>query len=272
MPVTVLGSIALDAAPDGATAQAPQAASVATLARLHEVSGFDGLLLPFDVPEGEGPAVLDAAVAATRDIGFVLHATRQGQLHGHVQGREVLYGRDAQAEADAAPRGDADLVVLPAGSFQAVAQTVRRLRRAAQRQGHDPAFLLRVRPVLGATREAAWQRARALEAELGGQGAPAQRGEEGLARLLNVVRLDSHARCAWPDLARLDGRGGAIGLVGTPEQVARALLDYYDIGVEHFVLHGFDPQRDAIDHGRELIPLLRRKVAQRAALLSVLAG
>jgi hypothetical protein len=33
--------------------------------------------------------------------------------------------------------------------------------------------------------------------------------------------------------------------VGTPEQVADALLDYYDLGVRNFLIRGFDPLNDA---------------------------
>ncbi len=36
-------------------------------------------------------------------------------------------------------------------------------------------------------------------------------------------------------------------LVGTPEQVAEVFGDYYDLGVSHFLIRGFDPLVDAID-------------------------
>ena len=60
-------------------------------------------------------------------------------------------------------------------------------------------------------------------------------------------------------------RGNTTALVGTPEQVAEALLDYYDLGVTTFLIRGFDPLEDAIDYGRELIPLVRAEVARREA-------
>ena len=59
---------------------------------------------------------------------------------------------------------------------------------------------------------------------------------------------------------------GAMGntscLVGTPEQVARALLEYYKIGIHSFLIRGFDPFEDTIDFGRELIPRLRAGAAE----------
>ena len=45
--------------------------------------------------------------------------------------------------------------------------------------------------------------------------------------------------------------------VGTPAQVAEALLKYYDLGVTRFLIRGFDPLNDVREWGEELIPLLR---------------
>ena len=59
--------------------------------------------------------------------------------------------------------------------------------------------------------------------------------------------------------------GNSTGLVGTPQQVAEALLDYYDLGVTTFLIRGFDPLNDAVAYGRDLIPLVRELVAQRDA-------
>jgi alkanesulfonate monooxygenase len=46
-------------------------------------------------------------------------------------------------------------------------------------------------------------------------------------------------------------------LVGTPEQVADAILKYYRLGVDSFLIRGFDPLNDSIEFGRELIPRIR---------------
>jgi alkanesulfonate monooxygenase SsuD/methylene tetrahydromethanopterin reductase-like flavin-dependent oxidoreductase (luciferase family) len=48
---------------------------------------------------------------------------------------------------------------------------------------------------------------------------------------------------------------------GTPDQVADAVVKYYALGVSGVLLRGFDPVADAEDYGRELIPLIRKKVA-----------
>ena len=54
----------------------------------------------------------------------------------------------------------------------------------------------------------------------------------------------------------------ARGLNAGAEQVARALLEYYKLGVHSFLIRGFDPFEDAVDFGRELIPRLRAGAAE----------
>ena len=64
--------------------------------------------------------------------------------------------------------------------------------------------------------------------------------------------------------------GGVIAVnrpvsVAMAEQVAEVFGDYYDLGISHFLIRGFDPLIDAIDYGRELIPLTRALIAERQA-------
>jgi alkanesulfonate monooxygenase len=56
--------------------------------------------------------------------------------------------------------------------------------------------------------------------------------------------------------------GNSTALVGTPEQVAAAMLAYVDIGVTTLLIRGYDPYRDAQSYG-ELISLVRAEVARR---------
>ena len=41
------------------------------------------------------------------------------------------------------------------------------------------------------------------------------------------------------------------------------MLDYYDLGIDHFLIRGFEPLDDAIAYGREIIPRVRQLVAAR---------
>ena len=82
-------------------------------------------------------------------------------------------------------------------------------------------------------------------------------------------RLD---RRLWTGIAARPGaQGNSAGLVGTPDQVADAMLDYYDIGITTFLVRGFDPLVDAIQYGRELLPRVRALIAARETSQAVAA-
>jgi hypothetical protein len=52
-----------------------------------------------------------------------------------------------------------------------------------------------------------------------------------------------------------------MALVGTPETVAKALLEYYRLGATSLLIRGYDPRPDAVQYGEELIPRVRELVA-----------
>ena len=68
-----------------------------------------------------------------------------------------------------------------------------------------------------------------------------------------------------PIAAAAKGSGNSTALVGTAEQVAEAISKYYDLGISGVLIRGFDPFNDAIEYGRELIPQIREKIAERDA-------
>ena len=95
----------------------------------------------------------------------------------------------------------------------------------------------------------------------------------GARRLLALAeqgtRIDKRL---WTEIAKLTGaNSNTTALVGTPEQVAEVFGDYYDLGISHFLIRGFDPLIDAIEYGRELIPLTRKLIAERGAARGVAA-
>ena len=121
------------------------------------------------------------------------------------------------------------------------------------------------------TETGAWDRAETIlqrvrevraRAGLGAAAAPENAGSQRLlAAAAKGRRLDKRL---WTAVAVETGaRGNSTALVGTPEQVADALLDYYELGVTTFLIRGFDPLEDAHDYGRELIPLTRRLVTEQ---------
>ena len=136
------------------------------------------------------------------------------------------------------------------------------------------------RPILGDTDDEAWERAHRIlevaEANLDvarsigkrfglASGAPENAGSQRL--LAAAERGELHDRALWTPIAKAIGAyGNTTALVGSPETVAQALLDYVDIGVTTLLIRGFDPLDDAADYGRRLLPLVREEVARRDAL------
>ncbi|WP_431052651.1 LLM class flavin-dependent oxidoreductase [Roseateles sp. L2-2] len=184
----------------------------------------------------------------------------------------VFFGGASDAALPVAGK-HADVYALWGESLEQTADLTRRVRAEAARHGRSIGFSVSFRPILADTEEAAWARAeriledtRRLRVAAGySRGGPQQ--SEGARRLLAAAEKGSRVdKRLWTEIARETGaRHNSTALVGTPEQVAQALLDYVDLGVTTFLIRGFDPLEDAIDYGRELIPRTRALVEQRLA-------
>jgi alkanesulfonate monooxygenase len=152
-----------------------------------------------------------------------------------------------------------------------IAEQIAAVRAAAAAADRPvPRFSVSFRPILGATEELAWERAHAILGRIGGTdffrgaGSPANTGSQRL--LAAAATGDRHDRALWTATAKASGAAGnSTALVGTPDTVAQALLDYHDLGVTTFLIRGYDPLDDAIDYGRELIPKVRAAIAHRDA-------
>jgi alkanesulfonate monooxygenase len=132
------------------------------------------------------------------------------------------------------------------------------------------------RPILGATEELAWERAHRILAATKANVEPFRRAwrravggpepqNQGSQRLLAAAaKGELHDRALWTPLAAATGAAGnSTALVGTPDTVAQALLDYTDIGVSTLLIRGYDPYDDAVGYGRALLPLVRDEIARR---------
>jgi alkanesulfonate monooxygenase len=144
---------------------------------------------------------------------------------------------------------------------------IARVDAAAARYGRQPTYSVSVRPILGRTDEAAWARARAILERIGvNKDLPPTRAQSvGSQRLLAAAaKGELHDRCLWTPIAAATGaRGNTTALVGSPETVAAALVDYYEAGVRSLLIRGFDPLNDAVEYGRALLPLVHAEVARR---------
>src|SRR5262249_12812761 len=131
--------------------------------------------------------------------------------------------------------------------------------------GRTPGFNVSVRPIIAAREGEAWDKANRILAAMSGKKGW-QRQEEAKGPVDNAgqrlmrfaLERDVHDERLWMPIARATGAlGNTSCLVGTPEQVAEALLRYYMLGVDSFLIRGFDPLNDAIEFGRELIPRIK---------------
>jgi alkanesulfonate monooxygenase len=178
-----------------------------------------------------------------------------------------IYGGGGSDAAIVALAPHVDVFMLWGEPLRDTALFMDRVRREATLSGRTPTFSLSTRPILAATDAAAWERAHAiLDQALRQRGGapPPQRQNIGSRRLLQAAAAaEVHDTCLWTKLAAATGAAGnSTALVGTPETVAKALLEYYKLGATTLLIRGYDPRPDAMQYGEELIPRIRALVAE----------
>ena len=178
---------------------------------------------------------------------------------------------------------EADIYCLWGEPLARTAEQIESVRRSAAEAGRadPPKIQVAFRPIIAPTEERAWDKAHATVARIhervrDGDGALSRRRpvkdpeNTGSQRLIAIAaegeRFD---RALWtPTAAATGGAGNSNALVGTPETVAQAILDYIDLGVDIISMRGYDLLQDAIDVGQQLIPIVREEVAKRDAALA----
>ncbi|MEJ6009766.1 LLM class flavin-dependent oxidoreductase [Novosphingobium aquae] len=169
----------------------------------------------------------------------------------------------------------ADVFATLSDTVEGMKEAVGKVRAEAAPHGRDPAFLMSIRIVMAETDEAAWAKADAIRETVAanmGQLAvnKAASAADGFRRTEALAqRGDRLERCFWNGINQLrGGQSNSGALVGSPETLSEALMDYYREGVTKFILRGFDPVEDVIAIGRDLAPLLRAKAADYDARVS----
>ncbi len=181
-----------------------------------------------------------------------------------------IYGGGGSDQAIRALAPHVDVYMLWGEPLRDTAAFIERVRREAAPHGREPGFSLSTRPILAATDAEAWDRARSILDRVlrcRGGAPPPKRQNVGSQRLLRAAdEAEVHDTCLWTSLAAATGaQGNSTALVGSPETVARALLEYYKLGATRLLIRGYDPRPDAVQYGEELIPRLRELVAQHEA-------
>ncbi|MER5736454.1 LLM class flavin-dependent oxidoreductase [Streptomyces sp. NPDC002262] len=191
----------------------------------------------------------------------------------------VSFGGSSPA-AYAAGGAEADVYCLWGEPLAKTAEQIEAVKAAAKAAGRTEAPRIQVafRPIIAPTEELAWEKAHRTVGAIRKRreeglvrhrrgGAPENPENTGSQRLLAIAEAgERYDRALWtPTAAATGGAGNSNALVGTPETVARALLDYYDLGVDILSARGYDLLDDAIDFGRYVIPIVREEVAKRDA-------
>ncbi|MGW6860242.1 LLM class flavin-dependent oxidoreductase [Streptomyces xanthophaeus] len=200
----------------------------------------------------------------------------------------VSFGGSSPA-AYAAGGAEADVYCLWGEPLEETARQIEAVRAAARAAGRSdlPRIQVAFRPIIAPTEELAWEKAHRTVGAIRQrrQAGPARQQRSGVLeaqapqntgsqRLIAIAEAgERYDRALWtPTAAATAGAGNSNALVGTPETVAQALLDYYDLGVDILSARGYDLLDDAVDFGRYVIPLVREEVAKRDAERGAVRG
>jgi alkanesulfonate monooxygenase len=162
-----------------------------------------------------------------------------------------------------------DVYAIYAEPLASTRERMTQFRAQAAAFGRTPGFNVSLRPIIAAHEGEAWDKANRILVAMTGtmtgkRGWSRQEDAKGPVdnagqRLMRfAIESDVHDERLWMPIARATGAlGNTSCLVGTPEQVAEAILRYYTLGVDSFLIRGFDPFNDTIEFGRELIPRIK---------------
>lgn len=233
---------------------------------------------------GEFMALLRTALTATEPFDWDGDVYRVVGAHSAVRpvhpGGIPLWFGGLSPDAVEVGGQHADVYALFGEPRAQVADRIAAIRAVAARHGNDGVrFSLSTRPVVAATEDEAWAKADRLLAharvnlEAGRENNPLRLRHrsaqdttaESADRLQRLAHeRDVHDERLWFGITKLMGpQGNSSGHVGTGDQVAQSLLEYWDLGVENFLIRGFDQLRDVQDWGEHLLPRLRAGIEQR---------
>lgn len=162
----------------------------------------------------------------------------------------------------------ADVYALWGEPLEAIKQQIATIRNVNPQRVTPLEFSLSVRPIIDTTETSAWEKAHHIlervKQSMGNQIIPGESSRPqstGSRRVLDhALTQDTFDKRLWMPIALASGASGSTtALVGTPNQVADALIEYYKLGCSKFIIRGFDPLTDTIDYGKELIPLIKEK-------------
>jgi alkanesulfonate monooxygenase len=140
-----------------------------------------------------------------------------------------------------------------------------------------PRIWVTFRPIVAQTDELAWVKAHEYVGRIADTFARSAYGKQAFQQgqpqnvgsqraLAFAAKSELYDRALWTKTAAATNGGGAsTALVGSPETVAAAILDYVDRGASLVSIRGYDTLADAVDYGRFVLPLVQQELAHRKA-------
>ncbi|MFD7158709.1 LLM class flavin-dependent oxidoreductase [Kribbella sp. NPDC059898] len=196
---------------------------------------------------------VSGSTVATRPV------VREGRPH------PTLYFGGASDAAQRVAATDADVQLFWGEPLDGVAARIAKLRELEDELGreHPPLeFGLRITTLVRDTTEQAWADAEAKVAKMAdgpGHRDPLRVKAVGQQRLLELAErgevLDDNL---YTTPGKYGGGGaGTTWLVGSPDDVAKSLHRYRDLGITHFILSDTPYREETVRVGDQLLPLLR---------------
>lgn len=167
----------------------------------------------------------------------------------------------------------ADVYAMGGGPLEKVGALMDRVRASAKAAGRTLRFQTSLRVIVADTEKAAWTKAEKILGELAEQVTKRRqlvgelstaKGGSGRAEMqAAIANRDLIDKRLWTAPAVATDFWVPPVLVGSTDQIVDALLDYYDLGIEGFLIRGFEPFDDIADFSRELYPSFRAAAADR---------
>jgi alkanesulfonate monooxygenase len=192
---------------------------------------------------------------------------RAGQIIPARVWPEIYLGGSSAPALDVAARY-ADVYLTWGEPPQAVAEKLDAVRTRAKQAGREVRFGIRLHVITRDTADEAWAQAQrlldgldpaAIERAQAIQRASQSEGQRRMAAL-HGGRTDALevSPNLWAGVGLVRG-GAGTALVGSHEEVAERIAEYYALGIDEFILSGYPHLEEAYQVGEGVMPVLRRR-------------
>jgi alkanesulfonate monooxygenase len=195
------------------------------------------------------------------------YGIRAGQIIPARVWPEIYLGGSSAPALDVAARY-ADVYLTWGEPPQAVAEKLDAVRTRAKQAGREVRFGIRLHVITRDTADEAWAQAQrlldgldpaAIERAQAIQRASQSEGQRRMAAL-HGGRTDALevSPNLWAGVGLVRG-GAGTALVGSHEEVAERIAEYYALGIDEFILSGYPHLEEAYQVGEGVMPVLRRR-------------